>query len=60
MPKLLAELPRSVDILAQVLCYLPKAHDDNLIVGLETSDDAVYKINDELALIQTLDFHAHR
>lgn len=32
-------------------------HDDNLIVGLETSDDAaVYKINDETAIIQTLDF----
>jgi len=31
--------------------------DENLIVGLETSDDAaVYKINEELALIQTLDF----
>lgn len=45
------------DILAQVLCHLPKTYDDNLIVGLETSDDAaVYKINDELALIQTLDF----
>ena len=45
------------DILAQVLCHLPKTHDDNLIVGLETSDDAaVYKINDDLALIQTLDF----
>ncbi len=36
---------------------LPKMHDDNLIVGLETSDDAaVYKINDETAIIQTLDF----
>lgn len=45
------------DILAQVLCHLPKMHDENLIIGLETSDDAaVYKINDELALIQTLDF----
>lgn len=45
------------DILAQVLCHLPKTKDDNLIVGLETSDDAaVYKINDDLALIQTLDF----
>ena len=45
------------DILAQVLCHLPKTFDDNLIVGLETSDDAaVYKINDDLALIQTLDF----
>lgn len=32
-------------------------NDENLIVGLETSDDAaVYKINDETAIIQTLDF----
>jgi selenide,water dikinase len=31
--------------------------DDNLIVGIETSDDAaVYKISDEVATIQTLDF----
>jgi selenide,water dikinase len=31
--------------------------DESLIVGLETSDDAaVYKINDDLAMIQTLDF----
>lgn len=31
--------------------------DENLIVGIETSDDAaVYKINDEMAMIQTLDF----
>lgn len=45
------------DVLAQVLCHLPKTYDENLIVGLDTSDDAaVYKINDELALIQTLDF----
>lgn len=45
------------DILAQVLCHLPKVKDENLIVGLETSDDAaVYKINEDLALIQTLDF----
>ncbi len=30
---------------------------ENLIVGIETSDDAaVYKLNDELAAIQTLDF----
>lgn len=36
---------------------LPKFHDDNLIVGLETSDDAaVYKINNEIAIIETLDF----
>lgn len=45
------------DILAQVLCHLPKPYDENLLVGLETSDDAaVYKINDDLAMIQTLDF----
>jgi len=43
--------------LAQVLCHLPKFHDDNLIVGLDTSDDAaVYKINDDSAVILTMDF----
>jgi len=43
--------------LAQVLCHLPKINDKNLIVGLDTSDDAaVYRINDSLSLIQTLDF----
>lgn len=43
--------------MAQVLCHLPKVYDDNLIVGLDTSDDAaVYKINEDTALIQTLDF----
>ena len=36
---------------------LPKFKDEKLIVGLETSDDAaVYKINDEIAMIQTVDF----
>ncbi len=31
--------------------------DKNLLVGIETSDDAaVYKLNDEMAIIQTLDF----
>lgn len=43
--------------MTQVLCQLPKINDEKLLVGLETSDDAaVYKINDELAMIQTLDF----
>lgn len=43
--------------MAQVLCHLPITVDDNLIVGLDTSDDAaVYKLNDDLAMIQTLDF----
>jgi len=45
------------ETLAQVLSKLPKFHNDKLIVGLETSDDAcVYKINEELAMIQTVDF----
>ncbi len=36
---------------------LPKFKDDKLIVGLETSDDAaVYKISEEIAMIQTVDF----
>lgn len=43
--------------MAQVLCHLPKTYDDRLMVGIETSDDAaVYKINDDMAIIQTLDF----
>lgn len=43
--------------MAQVLCHLPKFHDENLIVGLETSDDAaVYKIDEKHGLILTLDF----
>lgn len=43
--------------LAGVLCGLPKFQDSHLLVGTETSDDAaVYKISDELAMIQTLDF----
>lgn len=43
--------------LAGVLCGLPKFQDADLLVGTETSDDAaVYKISDELAMIQTLDF----
>ena len=46
------------EVLASVLSQLPKNEkNDNLLVGLETSDDAaVYKLNDEQALIQTLDF----
>ena len=36
---------------------IPKLPDANLIVGYENSDDAcVYRINDELALVQTVDF----
>jgi selenide, water dikinase len=45
-------------LLAQVLSGLPKQpHDPNLIVGFETADDAgVYRLRDDLALVQTLDF----
>jgi len=36
---------------------LPQFHDDRLLVGSATADDAgVFKINDELALVQTTDF----
>ena len=36
---------------------MPKFYDENLLVGFETSDDAaVYKITDDVALIQTVDF----
>lgn len=48
----------SPETLAQVLCHLPSnVEDKNLLVGMDTSDDAaVYKINKEVAIIQTLDF----
>ena len=43
--------------LAGILESLPKFQDPNLMVGIETSDDgAIYKVSDEVALIQTLDF----
>nr|WP_315022542.1 selenide, water dikinase SelD [uncultured Aminipila sp.] len=44
-------------VLSRILDNLPKIIDENLIVGTETCDDAaVYKISDDLALVQTLDF----
>ena len=40
-----------------VLRRLPRPSDPNLLVGFETSDDAgVYRLTDELALVQTVDF----
>ena len=43
--------------LAKLLKDLPTVYDENLLVGYDTSDDAcVYKVNDNLVLIQTLDF----
>ena len=45
------------ETLSKILDKLPKMHDDNLLVGIETSDDAaVYKLTDDIATIQTLDF----
>lgn len=43
--------------LAQVLSKLPPQSSENVIVGYETSDDAgVMRLNDETALVQTVDF----
>lgn len=46
------------DDLAQVLSKLPKQDfSTDVLVGFETSDDAgVFKLNDETALVQTVDF----
>jgi len=43
--------------LSQVLRHIPILNDPRLLVGLDTSDDAaVYKLSDDQALIQTVDF----
>lgn len=43
--------------LAQVLRDLPKHKNNNIVVGFDTFDDAcVYRLTDNLALIQTVDF----
>lgn len=43
--------------IAQVLRHLPAVKDPNLLVGTETHDDAgVYRLTDEIALVQTIDF----
>jgi len=45
------------ETLSKILYKLPVMKNDNIIVGIETSDDAaVYKLNDDTAMIQTLDF----
>ena len=44
-------------VLAQLLDGIRVHNDPNLLVGFDKSDDAsVYKISDELALVQTVDF----
>lgn len=43
--------------LGEILAKLPKVSHPNLMVGIETHDDAgVYRLNDETALIYTTDF----
>lgn len=43
--------------LTQVLRQLPEITDKNLLVGIKSADDAgVYKLTDDLAVINTLDF----
>lgn len=43
--------------LTEVLKNLPNLQDERLLVGYDSSDDAcVYRINEELAVIQTVDF----
>ena len=47
----------SPTVLGQALALLPPQHDPNLLVDTSTADDAgVYKITDEIALVQTVDF----
>ena len=44
-------------VLAKLLEDIKVHHDPNLLVGFDKSDDAsVYKVSDDLALVQTVDF----
>ncbi len=45
-------------VLERILDRLPKQdRDENLLVGFDSKDDAaVYQINEDLAIVQTLDF----
>ena len=44
-------------LLAPIVAALPVSSDPNLLVGTQTSDDAgVYRLRDDLALVQTVDF----
>ena len=43
--------------MAQVLRQLPQINDPNILVGTNTADDAaVYKLNDSLAIVQSVDY----
>lgn len=44
-------------VLAQVLCKIPQMKHEDLLVGCDSFADAgVYKLRDDLAIVQTLDF----
>jgi selenide,water dikinase len=44
-------------LLAPIVQALPQPNDPNLLVGMRTSDDAgVYRVREDLALVQTADF----
>lgn len=45
------------EVLHGILDLIPKKEDKNLLVGFDSSDDgSVYKINEDLSIINTLDF----
>ncbi|WP_410511366.1 selenide, water dikinase SelD [Paenibacillus sp. BR2-3] len=45
------------DLMQVIRSLPPTVHNPDLLVGLDTSDDAgVYRLSDELALVQTVDF----
>jgi selenide,water dikinase len=47
----------SPKLLEEILKYLPLPKDPNILVDIDTHDDAgVYRVNDELALVFTTDF----
>jgi len=58
MPRLRDARPKlNPATLEAVLRKLPRPEDPNVLVGFDTNDDAgIYRITDELALVQTVDF----
>ncbi|MGL5123199.1 MAG: selenide, water dikinase SelD [Fusobacteriaceae bacterium] len=45
------------EVLSTIISDLPRVEDPNLIVGYDKADDAaVYKLTEDIAMIQTLDF----
>ncbi len=47
----------SPKMLEEILSFLPLPHDPDILVDIDTHDDAgVYRINDDLALVLTTDF----